>query len=366
MSQRLRTSPRRTRQQTQQSSQNSQASRDASPRASTSGGTAADVAEAGPVIQEAVDFARFGSFHRSLLNVYMNSSMLNSATVHQTFRQTCEAFGVKCPETPQEYLKSLATTISVINTRLKKYNLVIKRVSSGNSVESYYCLANSSKGGVYKLQEIFKAAELELLYNVVPKILESERGFITKHQAMSRDAASQFKISQHAASDIVNQFINLGFLTESDDDQGKVSLGPRTLAELEPFLRDTNRDAVQMCALCRGLITAQAYQCTNVDCRKRCHSACLVRMISPRNQNTNVRCPNCTSVYPADAVQRYRRLGKQKCQQLTDVKETEEQKRVSVQEKEEQFLHPKKNYSPTRDGRVTRNSANRSHEQIDE
>ncbi|OQV25183.1 putative Non-structural maintenance of chromosomes element 1-like protein [Hypsibius exemplaris] len=266
------------------------------------------------------DFGTYGVFHKAVLGVFIAQSILDAQEVRRMFQQTCAACHVECPTDPREYMTALATTMGAINARIKKYHLTLKKIcAEPPTINSYYCLVNKSSHGLHQQQDFFKRNELEYLLELAKEILESDGGFITSHAA--GDIIISSKVTQTGAGNLLEKFARQKFIVQ-DEKRGRVMLGPRALAELEPLIQIKHPEAVKKCSFCQGIITVQGIKCEK--CQGLCHPACLVRQLDPDSTgNVELPCSYCQANFLRETLDKYRGLAKKKCDHLEGEREDE-------------------------------------------
>ncbi|GAV04175.1 hypothetical protein RvY_14491 [Ramazzottius varieornatus] len=277
---------------------------------------------------ETPDFNTYGDFHKAVLSVFLAQSILDGRQVRLLFQNTCPAFGLTFPEETKDYFNAVACTFGTINARIKKYSLLIKRVCSGSRIESYYCLANKSTNSIHQTQEVFSRKELEYLNELVKAILKSGRGHLTDHEAGNVELSS--RMTQSNSQEMRKKFVALQFI--ETDDNGKLVIAPRALAELEPELRRINDEAgeenVEKCSFCQGIIVnKQGVECG--ECSQRCHPVCLMRVLEPEQpagSKSRINCSACMKPFPEDILKCCRKMGNKECKSIASEEQTEQER----------------------------------------
>ncbi|KAF8343941.1 Nse1 non-SMC component of SMC5-6 complex-domain-containing protein, partial [Cantharellus anzutake] len=88
---------------------------------------------------------------------------------------------------------------------------------------------------------------------------------------------------------VLQSFVVRGWLLKSR--HGRYSLSPRTILELEPYLKSTYEDEVLLCASCDRIVT-KGLSCFVPECRVRLHEHCF-NARKKAAKSRPLKCPSC-------------------------------------------------------------------------
>jgi len=92
-------------------------------------------------------------------------------------------------------------------------------------------------------------------------------------------------MSKTQAESVLASLVAKGWLLKSK--KGRYSLSPRSLLELQPYLKSTYPDEVLDCTICFEILT-RGHACPRGNCRVRMHGACYEAY-----RRSNGKCPAC-------------------------------------------------------------------------
>jgi len=92
---------------------------------------------------------------------------------------------------------------------------------------------------------------------------------------------------------VLGSFVAKGWLLKSK--RGRYSLSPRTILELQPYLRSTYPDEILDCTICMEMVT-RGVGCYTPHCQTRLHNYCFTKY---RKRSAN--CPSCHENWSTDA-----------------------------------------------------------------
>jgi len=103
--------------------------------------------------------------------------------------------------------------------------------------------------------------------------------------------AAKGTMTKAQAEVVLQSLVTQGWLLKSR--HGRYSLSPRTILELEPYLKSTFEDEVLICASCDRIVT-KGLSCFSPECRVRLHEHCYIaRKNAVRSRP--FKCPSCST-----------------------------------------------------------------------
>ncbi|GAA5901216.1 hypothetical protein JCM8208_002308 [Rhodotorula glutinis] len=190
----------------------------------------------------------------------------------------------------------------------------IKTTRDQETGTGMYILVNTIQDEPAKLATEYKAEEIAFFKAVVEKIMLAPRLSYSVSQTDAVRCAKQ-PLTKTVAIQLVKSLLAKGWL--SLHSSGRLTLSPRSLVELAPYLRETfaqdaeddDDDAsdprhrvVVDCNDCLSIVTS-GYACPNATCGVRLHTFCVTRRLGTTGQ-----CPDhfanptnpCKQIWPRD------------------------------------------------------------------
>ncbi|GAA5834913.1 hypothetical protein JCM9279_007145 [Rhodotorula babjevae] len=190
----------------------------------------------------------------------------------------------------------------------------IKSTREQETGTGMYILVNTIQDEPAKLATEYKAEEIAFFKAIVEKIMLAPRLSYSVSQTDAVRCAKQ-PLTKTVAIQLVKSFLAKGWL--SLHSSARLTLSPRSLVELAPYLRETfaqdaeddeddapdlRHRAVVDCNDCLSIVTS-GYACLNPACGVRLHTFCATRRLGVNGQ-----CPDhfsnppdpCKQIWPRD------------------------------------------------------------------
>ncbi|BGP55455.1 hypothetical protein JCM8202_003538 [Rhodotorula sphaerocarpa] len=247
------------------------------------------------------------------LQTLMSRKVVPLDAARELYRHCCRLCKVPQPETFETFVLRLEPGMSLCG-------LDIKQTRDQVSGTSYVAIVNTIEDDVAKMATDYKAEEIAFFRAVVDKIMTARQlAYSTTQTEAVRCAKAP--VTKAMAIQLLKSFLAKGWLTLQSS--GHLTLSPRSLLELAPYLRETFSQGIQPgdedgpeherdrivvdCNLCLLMVTS-GYACPNKDCGVRLHTYCVAQRLG-----NDGRCPDhldeskaspCQQIWPRDLTTR--------------------------------------------------------------
>ncbi|GAA5921411.1 hypothetical protein JCM3775_003037 [Rhodotorula graminis] len=241
------------------------------------------------------------------LQALINRKTLSLDTAKELYKECANLCSLDAPPPLENFIAQLEPGLSLCGFDIK----MTRDQETGTGM---YILVNTIQDQPAKLATEYKAEEIAFFKTVVEKIMLAPRLSYSISQTDAVRCAKQ-PVTKTVAIQLVKSFLAKGWL--SLHPSARLTLSPRSLVELAPYLRETfAQDAeddeddapdprhrvVVDCNDCLSIVTS-GYACPNAACGVRLHTFC-----APRRLGVNGQCPHhfssppdpCKQTWPRD------------------------------------------------------------------
>jgi len=204
--------------------------------------------------------------------------------------------------------RAAEVAVSACNVQLIPFDLEIKQTRDQNNGHVVWAFVNTMSDGPMQLGTLFSADQVKFFRLLLDEMFDLnndvERGEVMAvpttaalNLVSKRREQELQKMKKADIQDLMDDYVKQGWLEKSE--KGYLSLTPRALAELQPYLVETfnsgeeddaSNDKVHSCFSCKNLVTV-GKRCANRDCSLYLHNYCQ-RIVGP-----NLPCPSCKTAW---------------------------------------------------------------------
>ncbi|KAJ2741656.1 hypothetical protein GGI20_005037 [Coemansia sp. BCRC 34301] len=195
-----------------------------------------------------------------------------------------------------EGIEELRRVVEHINESMNAFSLELRSCMDQTSGMRMWALANTKADAIATGATPFSASELSVLKALVEGIFTEPMGNYTLslHDALrlasSRRAGSTgASLSRVDAESLIRRFMADGWLA-TDDSDGYVVLGMRSVIELQSFFSVGFADYIRLCSLCKEMATC-GIVC--MECLEPVHPYCANRVAAASASGHQLSCPAC-------------------------------------------------------------------------
>lgn len=182
--------------------------------------------------------------------------------------------------------------VKKVNNALTPINLEIRRMIDEQTEKHMLAIVNTKADEIAQLATQFTSHEIEYIKILIEKIFTAPRRAycISSTVAISLGKSMDPDLSATKATIICKKLINQGWIT---NDGGCYFLSPRSLLELQSYLRGLYADYMHTCHACKDIVT-RGMACSTDDCDLYAHHYCKPRLHSMLQTKGDVRlCSKC-------------------------------------------------------------------------
>lgn len=219
-------------------------------------------------------------------------------------KQTLKYCYSQFPETKST--SSWVDTIAQLNSAILKFDLELRRGFDQETGETLWALVNTSDDDIALLATTYTSSELSYFKALIEAIITSNDNFFIKQtealqltfssgaqeEEQETPTSSQLTAASFTKTEkefLIESFVKDGWLAKSR--QGYLTLGTRSILELQFKLKTQYEGYIFDCDLCKATFT-QGSRCNRDDCEARFHEICL-----SRSKSSHKRCPTCLKAW---------------------------------------------------------------------
>ena len=176
--------------------------------------------------------------------------------------------------------------ISNLNKDLDFISLEILEKTNPLTGKLQILLVNTLGDEIAKSATFLKDNEISFFKEIIHEIVNSE--FIYS----STNALSLCKLPKRDGEKCLNNWTMQGWLSIDD---GKYSLGPKTVFELGSFLMNEYEDKLIFCSLCEEIVLFKYKKCKSDSCTSVLHVYCAEKYYSNSKDGNCIECLNSFS-----------------------------------------------------------------------
>ncbi|XP_061425787.1 non-structural maintenance of chromosomes element 1 homolog [Lethenteron reissneri] len=223
---------------------------------------------------------RMSSSHRLFLQKMMAHGCLDIASSVKVHNECCRLF-------KEHYAHDqLDAFIGVINNHIQPFFMVIQKGTSEEDGKTHYALINIEQNEITLLASDYSEVELELFNKTMELIVDSGVGMASSMDILNLvDQLQCKKMKKDNAELLLQRLVQDKWLCMEN---GYLSLSPRCLIEMDPFIRSRFGN-VEICYLCHK-IALKGQVCSN--CSVKVHAPCSAKFFK---RNRSRVCPRCKS-----------------------------------------------------------------------
>jgi hypothetical protein len=163
--------------------------------------------------------------------------------------------------------------LATVNKSLDPLDLELSRMRNEITGKEMYALVNRKDDEVARIASDYSPLEISYFRALVEQIMLAPNSSysISSLAALREVNALTSPMTKTQAESVLASFVAKGWLLKSK--KGRFSLSPRSLLELQPYLKSTYPEEVLDCVICLEILT-RGYACPRADCKVRMHNAC--------------------------------------------------------------------------------------------
>ncbi|XP_067942415.1 non-structural maintenance of chromosomes element 1 homolog [Watersipora subatra] len=238
------------------------------------------------------------SSQKMFLQSIAHAGFMDASTVKSRYKACREHFG---EDAPVNEIEALRDFIKAINTHLRRLDLEVKKGIEEDTGRPCYVFINSVDNTFLMAAGKYTVKQMHYFSVLLKLIVMSEEGCITVVDALNAVDSLEFKMSKADASQLIHQAWHMsdkwlkgvrpfGCPQQEEEEDGNtmLTLGSRSILELERYMRDTYSDYVKDCNICNRLCI-RGLLCEGCDCKT--HVYCLRSYLRKKKDPLPV-CPN--------------------------------------------------------------------------
>ncbi|KAL0269732.1 UNVERIFIED_CONTAM: hypothetical protein PYX00_007366 [Menopon gallinae] len=181
---------------------------------------------------------------------------------------------------------NLKAVLASINNVIKKFNFEIVEAVDEVTGKDIHCLICTKARSNTQKTDFYDKTTCELLSKIIEECVKSENSRVSEITCLNVTTSTNAKKSSIQSS--LQRLIQDKWVVS---ESGKISLGMRSLLELELPIKNQYSNYIKFCGLCKSLVM-QGITCQ--ECESRTHFHCLEKYCQLNNLSaTNRVCPIC-------------------------------------------------------------------------
>ncbi|KAI9206342.1 Nse1 non-SMC component of SMC5-6 complex-domain-containing protein [Polychytrium aggregatum] len=220
---------------------------------------------------------------RIFLQALISSPFINDSRIKHIHRIACERGGYS-PDSWTNFLHHVAEQLLIVD-------MALKSVQNPLTGEVFWALTNINGDDIAEMATDLTFAEVSFFKHMVEQIMvtEDETFEVSSMKCLADCTRLKHPIAKKEAQRLLDSWVEQGWLQLNN---GRYSLGLRSLMELESYLKAEFRDYVAECFFCKKIATIQVEHCSTEGCNLRGHAICCERYYTRRAEK---QCPECNS-----------------------------------------------------------------------
>nr|XP_039260527.1 non-structural maintenance of chromosomes element 1 homolog [Styela clava] len=228
----------------------------------------------------------YGDAQKYFLQAMMQKG---SATDHECDSLIDECFKVTEKDRNQWTLSSFITSV---NKQIQPFHLEIRKGNDEDSGQDVYALISVTDHDINHLVigGNFTKIEIEIFHRAVDLIVSSNTGMVSSTDILNiTEELPQKNILKSEIEILITKLVKQNWVGEKD---GMVYLTPRSILELEPYIKAELKNEVLYCNICKSMVL-KGVNCKR--CRSRIHLYCASTYFRGRSMD-ECKCPVCHDV----------------------------------------------------------------------
>ncbi|KAH9981233.1 Nse1 non-SMC component of SMC5-6 complex-domain-containing protein [Lactifluus volemus] len=178
--------------------------------------------------------------------------------------------------------------LASVNRSLDPLDLELSRTRNEVTGKDIYALVNRRDDEIAGIASDYSPLEISYFRALVEQIMLAPNSSysISSLAALREVNTLTSPMTKTQAESVLASFVAKGWLLKSK--KGRFSLSPRTLLELQPYLKSTYPEEVVDCTICLEILT-RGHACPRSNCPVRMHNACYERY-----RRSSGKCPACS------------------------------------------------------------------------
>lgn len=178
--------------------------------------------------------------------------------------------------------------LASLNKSLDPLDLELSRMRNETTGKEMYALVNRRDDEIARIASDYSPLEISYFRALVEQIMLAPNGSysISSLAALREVNALTSPMTKTQAESVLASLVAKGWLLKSK--KGRFSLSPRSLLELQPYLKSTYPEEVLDCTICLEILT-RGHACPKANCSVRMHDACY-----DAYRRSNGKCPACS------------------------------------------------------------------------
>ncbi|KAG9296433.1 hypothetical protein G9A89_015025 [Geosiphon pyriformis] len=179
--------------------------------------------------------------------------------------------------------------LDTINKRLNSMDMEFRKSLDESTGEALWALVNTSEDEIAKLATEYTPLEISYFKILIDMIVRADDEAFSVSAISALRECSRVKppMTKNAAEQLIQRFVDDKWLVKSLS--GRYSMSPRTILELQNYLKQEFDDEIKECTLCFDIVT-KGQRCIVQQCSVRLHQHCAQRYFSSQSEKV---CPTC-------------------------------------------------------------------------
>lgn len=225
-------------------------------------------------------------FQQAWLQGIMSHRIVTEERSQAMFKAATEACRVRYSSA------DYAECVKKVNNALTIVNLEIRRMIDEQTEKHMLAIVNTKADEIAQLATQFTSHEIEFIKRLIENIFTAPRRAycVSSTIAIGLGKDMDPELSSTKADIICKKLINQGWITK---DAGFYFLSPRSLLELQSYLRGSYEEYMHSCLACKDIVT-RGLACSTEGCDLYAHHYCKPRLHSMLQMKGEVRlCNKC-------------------------------------------------------------------------
>ncbi|XP_022235247.1 non-structural maintenance of chromosomes element 1 homolog isoform X1 [Limulus polyphemus] len=238
--------------------------------------------------------ADLGDHHRLFLQSLMCRKICSAPETEELYHTCCRNFDIEGDQFFIRLNGELSQNINSINKHIKPLHMEIRKGLAEDTGMQYYALVNTTESSISRLSSDYSSADLELFKKILEKVVLADNGVISSMVVLNLTHELEKRMSKKEAEHLLARLVEDKWLIQ---EEGEISLSPRTLIEMDKYLKEMFGENLQTCLMCKQIVL-KGKSCK--DCQIKLHGHCANRCFQGRGR---AQCPRCGCDWPDHSPQ---------------------------------------------------------------
>lgn len=230
----------------------------------------------------------YGNPHKYFLQAMMQKGSANNTE--------CNSLMEQCFRVSEQEANigrwTLTSFIASVNKHIQPFHLEVRKGNDEETGQDVYALISVTDHDINHLVigGTFTKIEIEIFHQAVDLIVSSNTGMVSSTDILNiTEELPQKNILKSEIEVLIAKLVKQKWLGEKD---GMVYLTPRSVLELEPYIKNELKNEVAYCNICKRMVL-RGVSCQG--CRRRIHMYCASTYFRGRSME-ECKCPVCQDV----------------------------------------------------------------------